>query len=103
MLNKINKAKLISILVILYIQVYLLNALQKFSLNGANTNSRWLKNQVIIKYASIRKRCRFIFTVKLIFYHCIKEFFCQIIGIPMGSDLAPFFANLFYTILKVKE
>ena len=24
-----------------------------------------------------------------------SKFFCQIIGIPMGSDPAPFFANLF--------
>ena len=28
------------------------------------------------------------------------KIFCQIIGIPMGSDPAPFFANLFCTTMK---
>ena len=59
MLNKINKAKLISILVILYIQVYLLNALQKFSLNGANTNSRWSKEPSNYKICFNKKKMPF--------------------------------------------
>ena len=59
MLNNINKAKLISIFVILYIQVYLLNALQKFSLNGANTNSRWSKEPSDYKICFNKKKMPF--------------------------------------------
>ena len=62
MLNKINKAKFISILVILYIQFYLLNALQKlinFSLNGANTNSRWSKEPSDYKICFNKKKMPF--------------------------------------------
>ena len=30
-----------------------------------------------------------------------SKIFCQIIGIPMGSDPAPFFANLFLYFMKL--
>ena len=62
MLNKINKAKFISILVILYIQVYLLNVLQKltnFSFNGGNTNSRWSKEPSYHKICFNKKKMPF--------------------------------------------
>ena len=29
------------------------------------------------------------------FFQAVSKIFCQVIGIPMGSDPAPFFANLF--------
>ena len=40
----------------------------------------------------------------LLFNCCVTvgpKIFCQIIGIPMGSDPAPFFANLFLYFMKV--
>ena len=54
-----------------------------------------LKNQVAIKYAKDERYCP-IFSDKLPFYHWLEDFL-SIIGIPMGSDPAPFF----YTIMKV--
>ena len=40
------------------------------------------------------------FVIDNAYFHVNNEIFRQIIGIPMGSDPAPFIANLFYIFMR---
>ena len=90
-----------------------LNSLIDFCFDGGeckyitvnNYGARWVNNvkdnviclskqQINDEIAYLLLNCYFTVGPKI---------FCQIIGIPMGSDPAPFFANLFSILMRINE
>ena len=112
-LNLLNKAKSISTFDFstLYTKIphnkliYVLNSLVDFCFNGGSCKfvaitsqgAKWVDNpqnyNICFNKCSIKKAV--IYLLQNCFFTVGKALFRQRIGIPMGSDPAPFFANLF--------
>ena len=89
-----------------------LNSLIEFCFDGGenkyikanNYGTRWVKyikdNVICLNKQHIKD------AVAYLLFNCYftvgPKIFCQIVGIPMGSDPAPFFANLFLYFYESK-